>query len=141
MKPEKILQTKKEAERLQILKDTAVKIQDHTYPKKLTKPELTAARDQYAKDAIVMAKLEAAKKEFMEDWKAEAKPLKIKLATQLAIIRSEVEEITEEVYLMPDHQKKIMNYYTAAGVKVYERPLQIDENQLTLVTGTDPNLD
>lgn len=121
------------SERKQLLRDSAAKTELFTYPKPLDEKEVTHLKDEYTKNAITMAKHEERKKEFMEDFKAEVKPLRLAMGEQMTRIRSKVEEITEDVYLLPEHEEGMMGYYNSQGVLVYQRPLMPDEKQFSIV--------
>lgn len=129
----KILQDVGPIERKQLLRDSATKTEVFTYPKALDAKEVTHLKDEYTKNAIQMAKHEERKKEFMEDWKSDVKPLRLEMGQQMTRIRSRVEEITEDVYLLTDHDTKTMGYYNAEGILVYQRPLMPEENQFSIV--------
>lgn len=129
----KILQDVGTLERKQMLRDNAQKTEVFTYPKALDAKEVTHLKDEYTKNAIEMAKHEERKKTFMEQWKADVKPLRIEMGQQMTRIRSRVEEITEDVYLMADHEEGAMGYYNAQGHLVYHRPLMPEERQFSII--------
>lgn len=129
----KILQDVGLIERKTLLRDSAVKTELFTYPKPLNAKEITHLKDEYTKHAIEMAKHEEKKKEFMEDWKSAVKPLRLEMGQKMTRIRSRVDEITEDVYLLPDHESNTMGYYNAVGELVYQRPLMPDENQFSII--------
>lgn len=130
----KILKDVPESERKTILRDTADKKERFTYPKALSDLEITRLKDEYTQNAIKVAKQEEAKKEFMEGWKANVKPLKLEMSAQMVRIRSKVDEVTEDVYLISDQETNEMGYYNERGELVYSRPLMPDERQLSLVS-------
>ncbi|WP_370214812.1 hypothetical protein [Mesoflavibacter profundi] len=132
----KILQDVSASERKEVLRNSADKKEVFTYPKTLDAKEVTHLKDEYTKNAIALAKHEEAKKEFNEDFKAKVKPLKLEMSSQMTRIRSKVEEITEDVYLISDQENELMCYYNALGELVYHRPLMPEEKQLTLVDKT-----
>lgn len=127
-----ILQDVGRIERRQLLRDSAQKMEEFTYPRPLEGEELTHLKDEYHVNAIKMAKLEEKKKEFMENWKADVKPLKLQMAEQMTMMRSKVEEITEDVYLMPEFDEDMMGYYNGDGKLVYSRPLMPEERQFSI---------
>lgn len=67
-----------------------------------------------------------------EIYKATVKPSKEKMRAILQNIRSQVEEVTEEVYLMKDLEDGKMGYYTKEGRLVFERRLKPEENQYSI---------
>ena len=129
----KILKDVSALERKAILRDNADRKEVFTYPKVLNDAEVTHLKDEYTQNAIKMAKHDEAKKEFMESWKAEVKPLRLEMGTQMTRIRNKVEEVTEDVYLISDQDSNEMGYYNERGELVYSRPLMPDERQLTIV--------
>lgn len=138
-----ILQDVGPIERKKFLRDSAAKSEEFTYPRALDVSEVTYLKDEYTKNAIIMAKHEERKKEFMADWKAAVKPLGLEMGGQMTQIRSNVEEVTEDVYLLPEHDENLMGYYNVEGKLVYSRPLMPEEKQFSIVnnshkqTGTD----
>lgn len=48
------------------------------------------------------------------------------------MIRSQVEEVSEEVYLMKDIEEGKMGYYSKEGRLVFERMLRPDEMQFSI---------
>ncbi len=128
-----ILQDVPVQDRKQLLRDSAVKKENFTYPRPLENDEITHIKDEYTKNAIHMAKHEEEKKQYMTAYKAEVKPLKEKMQGQMSLIRSRVEEITEEVFLLAEQTEGLMLYYNSLGALVYHRPLMPDEKQLRIV--------
>lgn len=135
----KILQDVGKVERRQLLRDSASKSEEYTYPRGLSDQEVVHLKDEYTKNAITLSKHEERKKEFMTDWKSEVKPLVLEMGEQMTRIRSKVEEITEEVYLMPEHEEGMMGYYNAEGMLVYQRPLMDNEKQFSIVDNSHKN--
>ena len=129
----RIFQDQSPKDRLQLLKDNAVKSEEMTYPRQLEDNEVHNLKDEYAKQAIDLAKEEEKKKEFMTDHKAVVKPIKLKLGEIMTQIRSRVEEITEDVYLMSDFDDNVMLYYNKDGVLVHSRPLLQNERQFSII--------
>ena len=134
----KILQDVGRIERTKLIRDAATKCEtDFTYPKALDEKEVNRLKDEYTKNAIAMAKHEERKKEFMEHWKSEVKPLKLEMGEQMGMIRSRVEEVTEDVYLLVEHDEQMTGYYNANGELVYQRPMMPDEQQFSIVDASD----
>lgn len=128
-----LLQNEPHQRRLEALKDSAEKIETFTYPKVLTPEEITNIREEYTQNAIKMAKLDEAKKEYMDEHKADAKPITTEMSEQMKMIRSKVKEITEQVYHIADQDEGVMSYYNAKGELVYQRPLLPNEKQLRII--------
>jgi hypothetical protein len=127
-------------ERIQVLRDSAEKVENFTYPKKLSGDDLSLLKDDMVRDSVQLAKLEDAKKEFNTEHKSQVKPLKQNFAITLNKLRSKVEEVTEEVYLMADQEEGLMGYYNGEGNLIHSRVLRPEEKQFRIVdmskTGT-----
>lgn len=132
----KILQDVGSIERKQLLRDSASATEKFTYPRALDDAEIRHLKDEFTKNSITMAKHIEAKKEFMVEWKSETKPLTQAMDVQMTRIRSKVEEVTEEVFLMPEHDEEMMGYYNALGILVYQRPLMPEERQFSIIDQT-----
>lgn len=128
-----LLQSETPAKRMEALRDSAEKIETFTYPKALTTEEITKIREDYTQNAIKKAKLDEAKKDFMDNYKTEAKPIANEMKEQMQMIRNKVKEITEQVYHIADQEEGMMGYYNERGELVYQRPLMPEEKQLRLV--------
>ncbi|WP_281681853.1 hypothetical protein [Zunongwangia profunda] len=129
----KILQTESLVEREKSLKEVCVKAVEWTYPKNLSEDELSNLKDDLTKDSVDLAKLEEARKEFLTGHKAKVKPLKVNVATTLNKLRSRVEEVTEEVYMIDDQDDGMMGYYNSRGELVHQRRLNPEERQFSIV--------
>lgn len=128
-----LLQNEPHQKRLEVLKDSAEKVETFTYPKVLSAEEITKVREDYTQNAIRKAKLDEAKKEYSDNHNAEAKPIANEMKEQMQMIRSKVEEITEQVYHIADQDEGMMGYYNAQGKLVYQRPLLPNEKQLRII--------
>ena len=67
-----------------------------------------------------------------EIFKSVVKPLRQEMAKNLSMIRNQVEEVHEEVYLMKDVAEGKMGYYSKEGKLVFERELRADERQYSI---------
>lgn len=130
---QQILQSESAISRKQILRDSADKLEEFTYPRALGHEEVTQIKDEFSKNAVKVAKLEETKAEFMTQWKADVKPIKQEMGAQISKIRTNVEEVTEEVFLISDQDQGVMGYYNSEGILVYKRPLMPEERQMTIV--------
>lgn len=94
----KILQDVGPIERKKLLRDSALKTEMFTYPRALDVDSVTRLKDEYTQNAISMAKHDERKKEFIEDWKADVKPMRLvsELMGFEAKINKEVEAKADE---------------------------------------------
>lgn len=124
------------AERLKILRDNSVKSEMYNYPKELSKEDLDELKDRLAQDKIKLFKFDEKKKDFMEQYKADTKPLKSSVEETVTRLRTKVEEVEEEVYLIADHDDNTMLYYNGDGKLVHFRPLAPNERQYSILDNT-----
>lgn len=81
---------------------------------------------------ILVDKEEQKLKVAREEYKAATKPVKQTIAKNLQMIRSQVEEVTADVFLLKDVETGRMGYYSAEGKLVFERALRADEMQYSI---------
>lgn len=123
-------------ERLKILQDNAVKSELYNYPKELSKEDLDELKDRLAQDKIKLYKFDEKKKDFMEQYKTDTKPLKSNIDETVSRLRTKVEDVEETVYLIADHDDNTMLYYNKDGVLVHFRPLAPGERQYSILDNT-----
>ncbi|CAA0253756.1 hypothetical protein V2605_03600 [Tenacibaculum maritimum] len=136
----KILQLENRNERKQILKDSCVKTETFTYPKQFTPEELSLKKDELSQQDIQLDNLEGEKKKVTTEFNNDIKELKNERKHTLTCVRTGMEEVTEQVFLLDDQEVGKMGYYNESGILVYERPLMPEERQLRIskdLTGTN----
>ncbi len=74
---------------------------------------------------LLKEQLDAVKEEF----KAKIKPLEQSQSETLTQIRSGFVEELKEVFLVPDFENGVMQYFTEDGTEVFSRKLRADEKQ------------
>ena len=124
-----ILSTEPIAERLAILEANSEKKEKFTYSRELDIAEVQELQSELSQIMITVDQHDQQLKMAKEIYKAAVKPSKEKMRAILQNIRSQVEEVTEEVYLMKDLEDGKMGYYTKEGRLVFERRLKPEENQ------------
>lgn len=127
-----ILQSESQADRLEQLKNSADKVEVFSYPRELSNGEIQELQSHLSQDMILVDREDKKLKEAKEIFKAETKTVKQNIAKNLQKIRSQVEEITEDVYLMKDIEEGKMGYYSKEGKLVFERNLRTDEMQYSI---------
>lgn len=119
-------------ERLETLQGTAHAVEKMSYPRELTQGELQELQYSLSQDMILIdqedQKLSAAK----EVYKAAVNPVKKAIAAKLQMIRTHVEDVFEDVYLMKDVEEEKMGYYNKEGKLVFERALLPGERQYSI---------
>jgi len=127
-----ILQSESESDRLEALKNSADKVEMFSYPRELSNGEIQELQSNLSQDMIVVDKEDQKLKVAKEIFKASTKPVKQNIAKNLQMIRSQVEEVHEEVYLLKDIEQSKMGYYSKEGILVFERNLRPDEMQYSI---------
>ena len=127
-----ILSTEPIAERLAILEANSEKKEKFTYSRELDIAEVQELQSELSQIMITVDQHDQQLKMANEIYKAAVKPSKEKMRAILQNIRSQVEEVTEEVYLMKDLEDGKMGYYTKEGRLVFERRLKPEENQYSI---------
>lgn len=127
-----ILSTEPIAERLAILEANSEKKEKFTYSRELDVAEVQELQSELSQIMITVDQHDQQLKMAKEIYKAAVKPSKEKMRAILQNIRSQVEEVTEEVYLMKDLEDGKMGYYTKEGRLVFERRLKPEENQYSI---------
>jgi E3 ubiquitin-protein ligase DOA10 len=128
----RILQSESQSERVAQLKNSADKVQLFSYPRELAMAEIQEMQSQLSQDMIQVDREEQVLKVAKEIYKAATKPVKQTIAKTLGMIRSQIEEVNEEVYLMKDREEGKMGYYSKEGILVFERHLLADEMQYSI---------
>lgn len=127
-----ILQHESPGDRLEQLKNSADKIENFSYPRELSNGEIQELQSNLSQDMIFVDKKEQDLKVAKEIFKSATKPVKQQIAKNLQMIRSQVEEVNEEVYLLKDIEEGKMGYYSKDGNLVFERNLRPDEMQYSI---------
>lgn len=128
----KILQSESPSDRLEQLKNSADKIENFSYPRELSNGEIQELQSNLSQDMIFVDKEDQKLKVAKEVFKAATKPVKQQIAKNLQLIRSQVEEVSEDVYLLKDIEEGKMGYYSKDGILVFERNLRPDEMQYSI---------
>jgi hypothetical protein len=127
-----ILINESSVDRLEQLKNSADKVEIFSYPRELSNGEIQELQSNLSQDMIHVDKEEQKLKVAKEIFKSATKPTKQNIAKNLQMIRSQVEEVTEEVYLLKDVESGKMGYYSKDGKLVFERNLRADEMQCSI---------
>lgn len=128
------------ADRIRALRDNAERAEDFHYFKNYDQEEMEALKDQYFQDAAELKKYEDALAMAKVEFKMNATPIKDSMREAFSGIQSKGRTVTEQVYLLADHEAGMMEYYNEAGDLVHTRRLLPDERQLRMkieATGTN----
>jgi hypothetical protein len=127
-----ILQSESAEDRLEQLKNSADKVEKFSYPRELSNGEVQELQGRLSQDMIFVDQEEQKLKVAKEIFKSAVKPVKQQLASNLTMIRTQVEEVTEDVFLLKDVAEGKMGYYSKSGKLVFERSLKSDEMQYSI---------
>ncbi len=119
-------------ERLETLKANAYLVEKFTYSRELELGEVQELQSSLSQQMILVDKEDQKLKVAKEEYKAVVKPVKQKIASNLTMIRTQLEEVTDEVFLMKDIEENKMGYYSKEGKLVFERNLKADEMQFSI---------
>jgi hypothetical protein len=122
-----------EKDRWQFLQDNADSVEKIGYTHRFTPEELAQKRESLAETSIKINDIEIEKKEVMESFKADLKPLNEQKKELLDNIKkgSEYRE-NEECVKILDHEERMAGYYNKLGELVYSRPIMPQEMQKTI---------
>ncbi len=112
------------------IKEIAVASEMQVVQTKLADSETLKLKDGYIARSIQLGHLRDELDGVKADYKMRMKPIEEELSTALSSLRKGYKEEEKEVFLVPDHEKSVMEYYTEDGVLVMSRPLRPDEKQL-----------
>lgn len=127
-----ILSGENAIDRLEQLKNSAEKVESFSYPRELSTGEIQELQSHLSQDMITVDQEEQKLKVAKEIFKAATKPVKQTIAKNLQMIRTQVEEVTEDVYLLKDIEESKMGYYSKEGKLVFERNLRPEEQQYSI---------
>lgn len=127
-----ILKSSSPDERLAALKATAVKSEKFTYQRELEQGEIQELQSELSQSMILIDQEDQKLKVHKEAFKSIVKPVKESMKQSLQKIRTGMEEINGDVYLMKDLEEEKMGYYTPEGKLVFERRLKPEEMQYSI---------
>lgn len=122
-----------EDERWQFLRDNADSVEAIGYTHRFTPDELAQKKESLAEASIKINDIEVEKKETMEAFKQELKPLNEEKQKLLENIKKGSEYVeNEECAKILYHEEKMAGYYNKLGELVYSRPIMPQEMQKTV---------
>jgi uncharacterized phage infection (PIP) family protein YhgE len=128
-----LLQSTPLDERIQILRDSADKVEDVGYMKKFTPEEIADMKTNLSE---VMIKLTAIEKELdtiKKSFKTQMKPLSKSVSELLENIHHKARMVNEEAYIRLEYSEGMAGYYNGEGELIYTRPLEAEERQTTIM--------
>ncbi len=132
-----------EKDRWQFLQDNADSIEEIGYTHRFTPEELAQKKESLAEISIQINDIEIEKKEVMDGYKDQLKPLNETKQTLLENIKKGSEYVDhEECAKILYPEEKMAGFYNRLGELVYSRPIMPQEMQKTIFsinrkTGTE----
>lgn len=122
-----------EKDRWQFLQDNADAVEEIGYTHRFTPDELAQKKESLAETSIKINDIEVEKKEVMDGYKEQLKPLNEEKQVLLENIKKGSEyKPHEECVKILDHDEKLAGYYNKLGELVYSRPIMPQEMQKTI---------
>lgn len=116
-------------ERLIILQDTAVKVEDAQYQKQLTFDELALRNEQLATNCILLSQKEDELNQIKLVYKTETDPVKLHNKTILTEIKTKQTTVKGLLYHIANYDENMMEVYDHNFELVESRRLRPDEKQ------------
>lgn len=124
-------------ERLDHFQANADSVEERTYFEELTSEELIRKRSEFSGLSIDIARIKDKKKEAMDNFKAELKPLEIDANGLLTEIKTGHRELEGRVFKMVDLENSNVGFYTENGNLIEQRPATLEERtQLNIHSAT-----
>jgi len=124
-------------DRIDNFQANADSVEERTYYEELSQEELIAKRTEFSNVSIDIARIKDRKKEAMENFKAELKPLEMDAASLMEQIKTGHRELEGRVYKMIDLENGEVGFYSEAGNLIESRPATLQERtELTIHSAT-----
>ncbi len=130
---QQLLPEETSANRLRYLEDSADQIVRETYFQRLSDSELTNQRAVFTNNALKIDDLEVKKKEAMDDFKAELKPLKAVHTELAAELRTKYAEKEGRLFKFVDHGTRMVGFYDTSGLLVKSEPASAQDLDQTTI--------
>lgn len=121
-------------ERQTVFLGEAVKAEEQQYMKPLTPDELHVRREEMANDSILLNGYEAELKEIKDEYKLKMNPVEKRRDEALEAIRLKAIPITGKVFMLADHDNKMIHSVTEDGSVLGSRPMLPEERQYRINT-------
>ena len=116
-------------ERINVMRDTADGIEEGGYVRELTDEEITNRNEELVQVCIDLKRKNDEKKDWMDSWKSEVKPMTIRQDTLITELKTRQIEMDGKLFLMANHDNGMMEYYDEQGELVRSRRLKPEEKR------------
>lgn len=125
--------------REQFLRDNCEAVEEIGYMKPFSPEEIQSKKDQLSEVAITINDIEISKKEAVQAFNNELKPLETDKKSLLQHIKNKSEHVKENCYKFIDFDSKMVGYYNSEGLLIEARQIRPDEGQRTINIKTGTN--
>ena len=126
-------------ERAEFIKQNSVFTESTKVKRHFTNDEIAEMQKDVAQICIDQENEAIRKKEFMDQFNATAKSLKIRQKEHVKNIRNGFEITEVEVFAFDDQERGVMEYYDITGNLINTRPLLPSERQFRIIPMTGTN--
>lgn len=119
-------------DRVEFLEANCHGIDEKGYMKQFTPEEIISMKDSLAEASIAINEIEIRKKEAIDAFKEELKPLESERKDLLKCIKEKAEFVKEQCYKFIFEDERMVGYYNKDGVLIEARPMQPEEMQTAM---------
>ena len=110
----------------------ATAVEDKTLLINFSDSEIAEMKDKYFDEVLKLSTISDEYKKIADEYKAKIKTIKAEMSVFVDNLKKGYKEELKEVFLVPDQDAGIMEYYTENGKLVESRKLRPSERQLTI---------
>ena len=118
--------------RIEYLEANCHGIEEKGYMKQFTPEQIAGMKDKLAEASITINEIELRKKEAMEAFKNELKPLETEVKELLKGIKEKAEFVEEQCFKFVFDDERMVGYYNSEGVLIEARPMRPEEMQTAM---------
>ena len=119
--------------KLDRIKEKAIEKKDFTYYHQFSDDQIVDMKNKLIEALMGKQELDEERRRVLNEINNRADEFIQKIERLTKLVRSGGIDSTTEVYLVPDHNKMIMNYYRSSdGKLIHQRELNQSENQLRI---------
>lgn len=128
--------------RRQLIEDNCDDVEVVTYTSDFSEEDMSEMRKELGDIDIDIYEKDEAKKAYIQQYRDELKPLKVRKKELLGDIKRGYQELTEKCFKFIDREAGVIKIYNSLGVLVKTKPIGAKEQQRTLMeelhrTGTE----
>ncbi len=132
MQDKKFMPGASKSERLQVLQNSASKVEETSYQKSLNQEELATRREEHIDNCIKLGNLDDELNKIKDKFKEEMKPMSLANRVLLTELKTKQTTIKGVIYHLMNEADSTMETYDADGMLIAERRLRPDEKQAGL---------